>query len=86
MTYEFTFLLNEESELKNIKKLLAEFSGNVLEENDWGNKNLAYPIKKVDVAHFYNWTIEIGEKNVSDYKKKLNFNEKLLRYLLLKVD
>lgn len=84
MTYELTFLLNEESELKNIKSLIAEFSGKVLEEEDWGKKTLTYPIKKVDVAHFYNWKIDLDEKNVSDYKKKLNFNEKLLRYLILK--
>ncbi len=81
--YELTFLLNEESELENIKKLIISLSGKVLKEEKWGKRTLAYPIKKHTTAEFFFWKLEIDQKNVSELRKKLNFNEKLLRYLLL---
>lgn len=83
MKYELIFLLNEESELATIKKLIESHSGKVLEEQLWGKKTLAYPIKKLRSANFYSWKFEIDEKNVTELRKKLNFNEKLIRYLLL---
>ncbi len=83
MKYELTFLLNEESELGIIKKLIESLSGKILGEEAWGKKTLAYPIKKSRTANFYSWTLEMEEKNMSELRKKLNFSEKLLRYLLL---
>lgn len=85
-TYEMTFLLNEEAELKNLKKLITDSDGRVVNEEPWGKKDLAYPIKKQSSALFYSFMIEIAENKVIDLRKKLNFNEKLLRYLLLKTD
>ena len=84
MKYELTFLLNEESELKNIKKLITDASGSILKEEPWGKKALAYPINKNHEAQFYNYKLELDHKTISELKRKLNFNEKLLRYLLLK--
>jgi small subunit ribosomal protein S6 len=83
MTYDLTLLLNEESELETIKKLVETLSGKILEEEKWGKKTLAYPIKKTRTAEFYHWKLEMTAKNVTELRKKLNFNEKLLRYLLL---
>ena len=84
--YHFVFLLNEEVELKNIKELVKSYAGKVVKEEAWGQKTLAYPIKKQLSANFYDWQIELGQKDVSEFKRKLNFNEKLLRYLLLKTE
>jgi len=84
--YELTFLLEKEDEAKNIQTLITSLSGKVAQENNWGRKELAYHIKKQNNALFYNWIIEMPLDKLSDLKKKLNFNEKILRYLLLKID
>ncbi len=81
--YEFVFLLNEEEELKKIKEFIASLSGKLLKEESWGQKTLAYPVKKNRTANFYDWIIEMEQKKIAELKKKLNFNEKILRYLLL---
>jgi len=81
--YEFTFLLNEEDELKQIKTLITTLNGKVLTEENWGKKTLSYPIKKNSFANFYNWIIEMKTDQMKEFKKKLNFNDKLLRYLIL---
>jgi small subunit ribosomal protein S6 len=84
--YDLVFLLNEESELKNIKDSIESTTGKVISEKSWGKKTLAYPIKKQGNAFFYDWEIEIDPTKTGDLKKKFNFNEKLLRYLLIKSD
>ena len=83
MKYELTFLLNEETELAVMKDLLKNQGAKLLSEESWGKKNLVYPIKKQSAASFYHWKIELEKKKVSDLRKKLNYNEKLIRYLLL---
>lgn len=83
MKYELTFLLNEEKELAVIKELLVSMKAKLLSEETWGKKDLIYPIKKHTSAVFYHWKIEINKKDISELRKKLNYNEKLIRYLLL---
>jgi len=86
MTYELTFLLNEESEIANIKALVESLGGKITKEEKWGERTLAYSIKKNRIATFYNYSIEIEKKQISEFKKKLNLNEKIIRYLLLILD
>jgi len=81
--YDFTFLLNEEEEIKKIKELISSLKGKIAKEDSWGKKTLAYPIKKIKAANFYNWQIEMDSKTMKELKKKLDYNEKLIRYLIL---
>lgn len=83
--YQLTFLLNEESELKKINELITSLNGKVINQENWGEKTLAYPIKKNKKAHFYHWLIEIPKNQIKELRKKLNYNEKLIRYLILTV-
>ncbi len=83
--YELTFLLNNEEEIKKMKDLLQTVKGKLVKEEAWGKKTLCYPIKKQKTAQFYHWIIEINQNKVQDLRKKLNFNENLLRFLLLKI-
>jgi small subunit ribosomal protein S6 len=86
MKYTLTFLLKEEEELKTLKSLLESFKAKIVKEEDWGDKKLAYQIKKFQNAHYYHWEIEMNDKKVNELKRKLDFDEKLIRYLLLKLE
>lgn len=81
--YELTFLLKKNEDAEIVKKLLASEEGKIIKEEKWGEKTLAYPIKKNTTAFFYNWQIEIPAEKINNLRKKLNFEEKILRYLLL---
>lgn len=85
MKYELTFLLKEETDLKKIKELVETF-GKIAKEEAWGEKILAYPIKKNNRAYFFNFLLEVSKEKINDLKKKLNFENKVLRYLLLIVN
>lgn len=84
MRYEFVFLLNEEEELKKLKELVLSVAGKLLKENSLGKKQLAYKIKKNSSTNMYEWEVEMEATKLGEFKKKLSFNDKLLRYLLLK--
>jgi len=84
--YELTFLLNEASELKTLKELIISLGGTIQKESIWGEKNLAYPIKRILKAQYYQWLIQLPKEKSMELRKLLSFNEKLIRYLLLAVE
>jgi small subunit ribosomal protein S6 len=84
--YDLTFLLNEESELKTLKELVASLDCKIVKEEKWGEKTLAYPIKGLLKAVYYQWHLEMPKTNAMELRKRLQFNEKLIRYLLLAID
>jgi len=84
MLYDFTFLLGDEKETKTVKDLITAHAGKITKEEEWGKKELSYPIKKATSAFYYTYNLEMEEKKVTELKRKLDFDEKLLRYLLLK--
>ncbi|GAB4219856.1 MAG: hypothetical protein Fur009_7870 [Candidatus Microgenomates bacterium] len=84
--YELTVLLKNEADLQIVKDLITSFKGKVEKEDKWGEKTLAYPIGKNKKAFYFNILISMEKKAVKEFKQKLNFNEKIIRYLLLTVE
>ena len=85
-TYEFTFLTKEKEEKKEVEDLIKKFKGKILNKIEWGQKTLSYPIKRLKKAWYFIYTISFDEKKLDEFKQKLNFSEKILRYLLLKIE
>ncbi len=93
MTYELMLVLPPdltEEELKliieEVKKLIVAGGGEVVKEDAWGKRVLAYPIKKFKegVYHFFNF--KMGSSEVTTLEKKLNLQDGLLRFLIVKCD
>lgn len=82
-TYEFTFLVEDAKALKPVEKALVSFSGKKLNENPWGKRLLAYPINKIVSAEYFTWHIQIETDQLEEFKKKLNYDKLVLRYLFL---
>ena len=84
--YELTFLVNDAADVKEIKSTLDFYAGKITKENAWGKRALAYSIGKSTSAEYFTYTIEIDASKIKEFKIKMNFNEKIVRYLLLKED
>ncbi|MFH1826820.1 MAG: 30S ribosomal protein S6 [bacterium] len=82
--YNFVFLLDEEKNEKDLKELISSVSGKVMEEKLYGKKNLAYEIKKNSQAYLFEWIIGLDKDKISEFKKKLEFKGKILRYVMFK--
>ncbi len=85
-TYELAVLVRNEADMDAVKKLLSSLDGKIVKETAWGQRDLAYPIEKETTAHYYFLDVEIERTKIAEFKQKMNFDEKVLRYLLLKRD
>ena len=73
------------NELKNHSDMVSELNGNVVYQESWGMRNLAYPIKNNKKAFYEFMNIEMPQENIDIMNSKLNLNENVIRYLSIKV-
>lgn len=83
-TYEITFLVEAEKHAKEVVALISSTGATYKQTKEWGERELAYPINKHTKAFYYTGTIETIPTNIAEIKKKLNFSELLIRFLLIK--
>ena len=77
--------LNEK--IKRVKNLINSSGGEVIKEENWGNKKLAYEIKKFSNGIYY--FIFCSTENsslVEDVKNLFSKDEAILRYGIKKID
>ncbi len=90
--YELTLLLPKDTDEAETKKLLDKISkwvadkGKVVESKFLGKKNLVYPIKKELAANFWLMICDMEGSNVKEIVEKFKLEEKILRYLFVKID
>lgn len=82
--YDLTILLSEDKQKMDVKNIIESAGGTITNTDAWGKRSLAYPIKKQAEAFYFTFTFSAPAKAVSALKQKLNFDEKIIRYLLLK--
>tara|TARA_B100001027_G_C16262459_1_gene330159 strand:- start:977 stop:1306 length:330 start_codon:yes stop_codon:yes gene_type:complete len=68
-----------------IEKMITDNKGKIHKKEYWGNRSLAYKIKKNSKAHYFLLNTENDPKIISEIKNKLNVDENYLRLLNLRV-
>ena len=74
-----------EEAIKIHEQTLSELDGNVVYKESWGLRNLAYPIKENKKAFYEFMNIELPQDKIDALNTKLNLNDKIIRYLSIKV-
>ena len=74
-----------EDAIKVHEQTLGELDGNVVYKESWGLRNLAYPIKENKKAFYEFMNIELPQDKIDTLNSKLNLNDKIIRYLSIKV-
>ncbi len=74
------------SEVENFKNKLASQSANIINEENWGLRDLSYNINKFKKAFYNFFQIEATGTMIKDLNKELNQSENLLRYIFIKVN
>ena len=77
---------NLKSEIENFKTKLISQSANIVNEENWGLRDLSYNINKFKKAFYNFFQIEASGKIIKDLNKELNQSENLLRYIFIKVN
>ena|SRR3989338_1617797 len=60
--------------------------GQVHRLEDWGRRQLAYPIKKVQKAHYVLMNIEVNEKSIKELEHAFRFNDAIIRHMIILKD
>lgn len=92
--YELTFLLPSELTSSEVKKtheliagLIAKHEGEIIEQKDWGQKDLAYTMKmsgkKYTQANYYHWQLGFLPAKVISFEREMKLLTGVLRYLLV---
>lgn len=90
--YEFVFLTQAglkkdklEAVFSDLEKEFKKAGGKVEKKEDWGKKDLAYPIKKQSQADFWIWWLNFKDKvNLFSVNTFLNREKNIIRYLFLR--
>ena len=73
------------SEVDNFKSKITSQSAKIINEENWGLRDLSYSINKFKKAFYRFFQIEASGNIVKDLNKELNQSENLIRYLFIKV-
>jgi small subunit ribosomal protein S6 len=89
--YEICFIVHpDQSEqvpamIERYKGVIAQRSGIVHRLEDWGRRQLTYPIAKVHKAHYVLMNIECDQETVNELEHSFKFSDAVLRHLILKM-
>ncbi|MDH5633733.1 MAG: 30S ribosomal protein S6 [Gammaproteobacteria bacterium] len=72
--------------LERYRSMIREGNGQVHREEDWGRRQLAYPINKVHKAHYILMNIECDLDTLRELESAFRFNDAVLRNLVLNRD
>lgn len=61
-------------------------AGKIHRLEDWGRRQLAYPINKLVKAHYVLMNIEVGQAALNELVEGFRFNDAILRHLVIKRD
>ena len=89
--YEIVFIVHpDQSEqvpamVERYKALVTARSGQIHRLEDWGRRQMAYPIQKVHKAHYVLMNIECDGETLTALEHAFKFNDAVLRHLIIKM-
>lgn len=72
--------------VKRYKSIVKDSGGEVHRFEDWGRRQLAYPIAKVHKGHYVLLNVECNKDAVEELRTAFRYNDAVLRYLVLNRD
>lgn len=90
--YEVVFLVHPDQSnqvpamTERYQSLVKEQGGKVHRHEDWGRRQLAYPINKVHKAHYVLLNIECNQHAINELENAFRFNDAVLRHLILSME
>lgn len=90
--YEVVFLVHPDQSdqvpamVERYLNVVKEHGGHLHRREDWGRRQLAYPIQKLHKAHYILLNIECPKAALEEIVTQFRFNDAILRHLVLQRD
>ena len=88
--YEIVFLVHpDQSEqvphmVERYRATIENSGGTIHRLEDWGRRQLAYPINKIHKAHYVLMNVECGSEALAELESAFRFNDAVLRNLVIR--
>ena len=88
--YEIIFLVHpDQSEnvgamVERYRKHVEDTKGTVHRDEDWGRRQLAYPIEKIHKAHYVLMNIECDQASIDELKNMFKFSDAVIRNMVIR--
>jgi len=91
--YETVFIANPvlsapqmKEAVDKFKKLITDGKGNIVHEEDWGLRKLAYPIQKKSTGFYYLIEFQAEGDFINKYEVEFKRDERVMRFLTFRMD
>jgi small subunit ribosomal protein S6 len=90
--YEIVFLVHPDlseqvpAMIERYKALIENGNGKIHRLEDWGRRQLAYPIENLVKAHYVLLNVEADQAVLNELVDTFRFNDAVLRHLVMKRD
>ena len=89
--YEIVFIVHPDQS-EEVPAMIERYRGMVTSKNgkihrleDWGRRQLAYPIQKIHKAHYVLMNVECDQETLGELEHTFKFNDAILRHLTVKM-
>jgi len=90
--YEIVFIVHPDQS-EQVPAMIERYCANITSRGgrvhrleDWGRRQMAYPIQKVHKAHYVLMNIECDQETLEELEHGFKFNDAVLRHLTIKRD
>jgi small subunit ribosomal protein S6 len=89
--YEIVFIVHpDQSEqvpgmIERYRATVGTRQGRIHRLEDWGRRQLAYPLEKMHKAHYVLMNIECDAETLGELEHSFKFNDAVLRHLIVKM-
>ena len=90
--YEVCFIVHpDQSEqvpamIERYRATVTSKDGKIHRLEDWGRRQLAFPLAKVHKAHYVLMNIECDNETLTELEHSFKFNDAVLRHLIIKME
>ena len=91
--YEFVFIvdprMNDEEVVglsDGYKEMIQSAGGEIVREESWGKRKLAYPIETFNEGKYTLFVVESDGNPLIEVEQRMRQNERVLRYLTVRID
>jgi small subunit ribosomal protein S6 len=90
--YEVVFLVHPDQSaqvpamIERYSASIKESGGNIHRVEDWGRRQLAYPINKIHKAHYTLMNVECSQEGLDELEKSFKFNDAVIRNIIMRRD
>ena len=87
--YEVVFMVHPDQSdqvpgmVERYAAMIERGGGKVHRTEDWGRRQLAYPVSKIHKAHYVLMNVEIGRETLEALESAFRFNDAVLRNLVI---